>query len=147
MNSYSNNKCKYLIYVFKTLQLYIYLTDTCPSVNVAFAFSELQWTQWFCEFESRSGMRCTTLCGKACQWLATSRWFSPCTPVFSTNKVDRHDITELLLKVAFNTIKHANNRETDHVRDHLWHRYSSVTVHQVMLATVKHSKWLFKLTN
>ena len=30
-----------------------------------------------------------------------SRWFSP---VSSTNKTDRHDITEILLKVALNTI-------------------------------------------
>jgi hypothetical protein len=29
---------------------------------------------------------------------------SPATPVFSTNKTDRHDITEILLKVALNTI-------------------------------------------
>jgi hypothetical protein len=27
------------------------------------------------------------------------------TPVSSTNKTDRHDITEILLKVALNTIK------------------------------------------
>jgi hypothetical protein len=31
-------------------------------------------------------------------------WFSPCTPVSSINKTDHHDITKLLLKVAFNTI-------------------------------------------
>ena len=30
--------------------------------------------------------------------------FSAVTPVFSTNKTDRHDITETLLKVALNTI-------------------------------------------
>jgi hypothetical protein len=30
-------------------------------------------------------------------------WFSPGTPVSSTNKTDRHDITEILLKVALNT--------------------------------------------
>ena len=30
--------------------------------------------------------------------------FSSGTPVFSTNKTDRHDITEILLKVALNTI-------------------------------------------
>jgi membrane-bound inhibitor of C-type lysozyme len=30
--------------------------------------------------------------------------FSPHTPVSSTNKTDRHDITEILLKVALNTI-------------------------------------------
>jgi hypothetical protein len=31
-------------------------------------------------------------------------WFSPGTPVSSTNKIDRHDINEMLLKVALNTI-------------------------------------------
>jgi hypothetical protein len=31
------------------------------------------------------------------------RWFSPGTPVPSTNKTDRHDIAEILLKVALNT--------------------------------------------
>jgi len=39
-----------------------------------------------------------------CQWLATGLWFSPGTPVSSTNKTDRHDITEILLKVALNII-------------------------------------------
>jgi hypothetical protein len=34
----------------------------------------------------------------------TVRWFSPGTPVSSTNKTDHHDITEKLLKVALNTI-------------------------------------------
>ena len=46
-----------------------------------------------------------TLCDKVCQWLATGRWFSPGPPVSSTNKTDRHDIAEKLLKVALNTIK------------------------------------------
>ena len=46
----------------------------------------------------------TTLCDKACQWLATGRWFSPGTQVSSTNKTDCHDITEILLKVVLNTI-------------------------------------------
>ena len=31
--------------------------------------------------------------------------FSPGTPVSSTNKIDCHDITEILLKVPLNTIK------------------------------------------
>jgi hypothetical protein len=34
----------------------------------------------------------------------TYQWFSPGTTVSSTNKTDRHDITEILLKVALNTI-------------------------------------------
>jgi hypothetical protein len=43
--------------------------------------------------------RCTwyTLCDKVCQWLAAGQWFSPGTPIFSTNKIDGHDITEILL--------------------------------------------------
>jgi len=49
--------------------------------------------------------RCTTLCDKVCQWLATGRWFSPGPPVSFTNKTDRHDIAEILLKVALNNIK------------------------------------------
>ena len=36
------------------------------------------------------------------------RWFSPGTSESSTNKTDRHDITEILLKVALNTIKQTN---------------------------------------
>ena len=31
-------------------------------------------------------------------------WFSPGTPIYSYNKTDRHDIAEILLKVALNTI-------------------------------------------
>ena len=32
------------------------------------------------------------------------------SPVSSTNKTDRHDITEILLKVALNTIKQSNKQ-------------------------------------
>ena len=52
----------------------------------------------------RRGLLDTTLCDKVCQCLAADRWFSPGTPVSSTNKIDCHDITEILLKVALNTI-------------------------------------------
>ena len=45
---------------------------------------------------------------KVCQWLATGRWFSPGPQVSSTNKTDHHNITEILLKVALNTIKQIN---------------------------------------
>jgi len=55
-----------------------------------------------CEFESRSwrSVLDATLCDKVCQLLATGQWFSPATPVASTNKTVCHDITEILLKVA-----------------------------------------------
>ena len=48
----------------------------------------------------------TTLCDEICQWLATGRWFSLGPTVSSTNKTDHHDISEILLKVALNTINH-----------------------------------------
>jgi hypothetical protein len=35
--------------------------------------------------------------------LAHGRWFSPGTLVSSTTKTGRHDIAEILLKVALNT--------------------------------------------
>jgi len=37
--------------------------------------------------------------------LAQGRWFSPGTPASSTTKTGRHDIAEILLKVALNTNK------------------------------------------
>ena len=52
----------------------------------------------------RRGVLGSTLCDNFCQWLVTARWFSPGTPVSSTNKTDRHNITEILLKVALDTI-------------------------------------------
>ena len=55
---------------------------------------------------------CTTLSDEICQWLATGRWFSPSTQVSSTNKTDRHDITEILLKVALSTIKQTNKHRS-----------------------------------
>ena len=49
-------------------------------------------------------MQAITLCDQAYQWLGPGLWFSPSTSVSSTNKTCRHDVTELLLKVALNTI-------------------------------------------
>ena len=59
-----------------------------------------------CEFQTRSwrGVLDTTLCDKVCQWLEAGQRFSPGTQVSSTNNSDRQDITEILLKVALNTI-------------------------------------------
>ena len=61
---------------------------------------------WSYEFESRSwrGVLDTTLGDKLCQWIATGRWSSPGTPVFSTNKTGFHDITEISFKVTLSTI-------------------------------------------
>ena len=75
--------------------------------------------------------RCTTFCDKVCQWLATGRWFSLGHPVSSTNKTDRHNITEILLKVAFNTIKQTNKQQINwtlfckHVTNYILIRFIS----------------------
>ena len=45
---------------------------------------------------------------KVCQLLVTDRWFSPGTPVYCTNKADRHDITVILMKVVLSiTLTHS----------------------------------------
>jgi hypothetical protein len=49
---------------------------------------------------------CTQLAAasdKAYQLLAHGRWFSLGTPASSTTETGRHDIAEILLKVALNT--------------------------------------------
>ena len=43
-------------------------------------------------------------CDQVCQWIAAGWCFSAGTPVSFTNKIDRHDIAEILLKVALDTI-------------------------------------------
>jgi len=65
----------------------------------------------------RQGVLDATLCDKICQWLATDQWFSPGNPVYSTNKTDSHDITEILLKVALNTIK-PKSKKSDGQQSH-----------------------------
>jgi hypothetical protein len=53
----------------------------------------------------RRGVINTTLCDKVCQWLEAGLCFSL---VSSTNKTDRQDIPEILLKVVLNTITNPN---------------------------------------
>jgi hypothetical protein len=47
--------------------------------------------------------RLATASDKVYQLLSHDRWFSPGTPASSTTKTGRHDIAEILLKVALNT--------------------------------------------
>jgi hypothetical protein len=46
--------------------------------------------------------------------LAHGRWFSPGTPDSSTTKTGRHDIAEILLKVALNTKIQIHSYMVDH---------------------------------
>jgi hypothetical protein len=57
---------------------------------------------------------CTRLAAasdKVYQLLAHGRWVSPGTPASSTTKTGRHDIAEILLKVALST----KNQSINHV--------------------------------
>jgi len=74
---------------------YRYLYNQCPS----------PLTLWV-GIRLTGGVFDTTLCDKlkTCQCHAAGQWFSLDIQIFSTNKTDRHDITEILLKVVLNTI-------------------------------------------
>jgi hypothetical protein len=49
------------------------------------------------------GTRLAAASDKVYQLFANSWWFSPGIPASSTTKTGRHDIDEILLKVALNT--------------------------------------------
>ena len=112
------NQFKIKISIFSNINLPLTLTNTLgPSwswsygswiYNYLFAISA--YHHYHCEFESHSwqGVLATTLCDKVCQWIAAGQWFSLGTLVSSTNKIDSHDISEILLKVALNTITITN---------------------------------------
>ena len=72
------------------------LRGRCDRDRIIIGFTTTYAISVSCKFESRSwrGVRDTTLCDKVCDW---SGAFSG-TPVSSTNKTNRHDITEILLK-------------------------------------------------
>ena len=88
------------------------MSSAVVMISMAVGFTTTLYTyaisayhHWSCGIEPRS-WQCvlnTTLCDKVCLWLATGRQFSL---VSSTNKTDRHNISEILLKVALNTINH-----------------------------------------
>jgi hypothetical protein len=62
--------------------------------------------------------------------LATGLWFSPDTPVSSTNKTDCHNINEILLKVALNTIK-PTNQPLRHIFKHSASQLANVDFGQI----------------
>ena len=60
---------------------------------------------------------CTRLAAasdKVYQLLAHGRWFSPGTPASSTTKTSRHDIAEILLKVALKHQKSKSKSNQNH---------------------------------
>ena len=94
-------------------------------VGFSYTYAISAYHHLCCEFEISIRARCTTLCDKVCQWLSTCLWFSPDPPVSSTNKTDRRNLTEILLKVALNTIKQTNKHHIIFLNK-IWHKNISL---------------------
>jgi hypothetical protein len=79
----------------------------CMVVGFTTTYAISVYHQYCCKFESHSwwGVLDTTLCDKVYQWLMAGRWFSTTLKFLPPIKfTDRYNITEILLKVALNTI-------------------------------------------
>jgi hypothetical protein len=79
--------------------------------------------------------------------------FSPCTLLPSTNKTDCHDITEIFLKVALNTIKQTNINNCRVCRQLNFllllsfyliidYSFSDVAIQQITLIVQGHPTWM-----
>jgi len=81
----------------------IYILDSIQGVHRHFQqlsnkeVNPKSYTLWV-RIPLKQSVHDTPLCDKSCQWFATGRWFSPGTPVSSTDKTHRHDIAEILMK-------------------------------------------------
>ena len=78
-------------------------------------FKIIQGLGWLNELPIRRGfvpgwcIRLAAASDKVYQLLTHGRWFSPGTPASSTTKTGRHDIAEILLKVA---LKHQKSNQS-----------------------------------
>jgi hypothetical protein len=79
--------------------------------------------------------------------------FSPGPSVSSTNKTDHHDIVEILLKVALNTINQQNGKEGHVIQLPYHHGYEGpscfyvVPIKLMVALTEKHFHEIFKVKN
>ena len=89
-----------------------------------------------------SNITLKTLCDKVWEWISAGLWFSP---VSSTNKTGRHDITEILLKVALNTINHIDTNEGNGTALLLLF-YISLTVGSLTMSITYTLKWVYVLS-
>ena len=79
-----------------------------PITNTAWVSTQL--------FELQKGCtRLTAVTDKVYQLLAHGRWFSPVTPASSTTETGRHDIAEILLKVALSTINQIKSIKSNYI--------------------------------
>jgi hypothetical protein len=86
-------RCWCRLYVTVIIDLLI--ASKCFSIIFTLRESAPKFITWV-RIPFRRGVLDATLCDKVCHWLTIRRWFSAGTPVSSTNKIDRHDITAIL---------------------------------------------------
>jgi hypothetical protein len=79
--------------------------------------------------------RCTTLCDKVCQRLATGQWFSLGPLVSSTNKIDCHDKAEILLKQTSILVEEnrlpGKNHHPDKLYEWIWFKIVREILHKI----------------
>ena len=91
-----------------------------------------------CKLQKRC-TRLTVASDKVSQVLAHGRWFSPGTPASSTAKTGRHDIAEILLKVALNTINQikSNHRILIPLARSIFNNIWEITDNRVSMMNIK----------
>ena len=93
-----------------------------PITNTAWVRARLCKLQKGC-------IRLAAASDKVYQLLAHGRWFSSGTPASSTTKTGRHDITTILLKMAFNTKNQIkSNQNLNKIRQRLYFITKGVTI-------------------
>jgi hypothetical protein len=69
--------------------------------------------------------------------LAHGQWFSPGTSASSTTKTGRHDIAEILLKAALNTI---NQIKSNQIPSNSWQLSAHIVTKETVFPTFLHRK-------
>ena len=132
-----NSQCRWTYLVFRKVQVVFFkLMDvvfnkglTFLWVRTVFSFASICFFIRKKHTSSRKKM-CTRFAAasdKVYQLLAHDRWFSPGTPASSTTKTGRHDIAEILLKVALNTKNQSINHQEKMRKKKLSRSFSSST--------------------
>ena len=94
----TKDDCIVLLYDMK-----YYIYSLKPITNTAWVRARL------CKLQ-KGNTRLAAASAKVYKLLTHGRWFSPGTPASSTTKTGRHDIADILLKVALNTINKSINQ-------------------------------------
>ena len=104
------------------------------------SYKSITNTAWVCArlcklFKKKECTRLAATSDKVYQLLAHGRWFSPGTPASSTTKTGRHDIAEILLKVAVKTPK-INQNQSIVVNSSFWRRKIRFMVFNAILNNI-----------